>query len=1055
MLVSVAIAAALSYPTVFLSENPTAGFTSVPHHVWTAARPVSQDQSVQIDVEMRQIWVHGTYMKALEKSVLKSALKIQQTLVGGENQSTIFPALARMPKSNSIDWGFHSPLMYWNNSADAIDADADVVKTINDQARSSSSLDVSLRPASVLAGKTFHSRKLVAADALVLTLMNRMEDGVGSKWQDKMHSLEDSACPSCTLYPPHGEISRSRLYELSFTPLTVRENIALAVAYGCTALYVLLSLRRLKAFHSRFGLVVTAITQMSTSILASFTICGMLKVNLATVPQNAYPFIVLVIGLENMFRLINAILAYPPTMATDLRIANGLGDIGPLSIATAAQNLLILWILAIVVSPGIAAFCAFAAIATLVDTFFLLTFFVAVLNVDVRRLELQDSLSRSKGAALRQKSPQPQAHRTWLAALIHGKVPLSTRMAGSIVTTTFILTLNYHFFERKEKRMTLRHLLGLFGGTADGLSDFDTFAPPPMNATLTPGEWMRMQDFDTAREVMRLVDPGAETFIIRVFAPLVVVLSGADRTGVPQGAQAWGDALRTFALHNMFPFAVVVVFVVTFVAVLMNFLLWNGAPEISDVLLDRSEEALTVEHVQTPHKLDIVRLHGCNSGHFVSIALSRTIAVSLFDRNQGIHFSETLPPEILSGLTWPVRNAAIDDSGQWLAFHTGDDQVAICNWKIKALQWSFPYPDDHPSLVFEFGPLPSRERSKTCLTVLTSAGRLATQAIDESTVSSKMLSNVSLIGASLVVTSSNERRLFVVTEKQVVASYDFRVDGWAERAIGCIPLDAISGRVNITSLTDEEENGLLLLQAAGTLLLVDGRSLQVLKSCTVDRTGLAILGPSLRCAGCGRLALRFLGIAEDDQRLGELHLTTLSSSTDEANGLCTHETSAQCGSLDDAASETHTLQQPGSWMPLPSHAVLGLRKSVPNPSTNGLGDQSQVRLRRTTRRSLQPVSTEEDRWEAYAMSLDGSVATVDLADCMVTADGDPDATALFVTKAGPAVLLGDHSVAIAFGNAVKVLKAAKTGPSLGRPDVQGLERHSSTTRKRGVSRKAL
>lgn len=39
---------------------------------------------------------------------------------------------------------------------------------------------------------------------------------------------------------------------------------------------------------------------MTTSILASFTICGILRINLAQVPQNAYPFVVLVIGLENM-----------------------------------------------------------------------------------------------------------------------------------------------------------------------------------------------------------------------------------------------------------------------------------------------------------------------------------------------------------------------------------------------------------------------------------------------------------------------------------------------------------------------------------------------------------------------------------------------------------------------------------------------------------------------------------------------------------------------------------------------------------------------------------
>lgn len=185
-----------------------------------------------------------------------------------------------------------------NNSAEAIENDVDIVQTVNDQSRSSSSLNVALRPASVLAGKTFHHRRLVAADALVLTLLNKVEDGVGGKWQDKMHSLEGSACDDCTLYPPHGEISRSRVYEFSFTPLSLRENIALAFAYGGMALYVLLSLRRLKAFHSRFGLVVTAITQITTSIVASFTICGMLKINLATIPQNAYPFIVLIIGIE-------------------------------------------------------------------------------------------------------------------------------------------------------------------------------------------------------------------------------------------------------------------------------------------------------------------------------------------------------------------------------------------------------------------------------------------------------------------------------------------------------------------------------------------------------------------------------------------------------------------------------------------------------------------------------------------------------------------------------------------------------------------------------------
>ncbi|KAK1028614.1 hypothetical protein LTR33_017327, partial [Friedmanniomyces endolithicus] len=84
MLTSVALAMALASPPIFLAENPTAGFAAYPHHhVWTSAEPFAGDP-VRIDVEMRQVWVHGSYMGALEKGVLRSGLRIQEVLVGGE-----------------------------------------------------------------------------------------------------------------------------------------------------------------------------------------------------------------------------------------------------------------------------------------------------------------------------------------------------------------------------------------------------------------------------------------------------------------------------------------------------------------------------------------------------------------------------------------------------------------------------------------------------------------------------------------------------------------------------------------------------------------------------------------------------------------------------------------------------------------------------------------------------------------------------------------------------------------------------------------------------------
>ncbi|KAK0266014.1 hypothetical protein LTR35_016929, partial [Friedmanniomyces endolithicus] len=312
MLGSVALAMALAFPPIFLAENPTAGFAAYPHHVWTSARPFEGDP-VRIDVEMRQVWVHGSYMGALEKGVLRSGLRIQEVLVGGEELGgELAEVVGGEVRGGKLSWGFHSPLMYWNSSARMIEEDDDLLTTINAQSRTSSSLNVALRPASVFAGKMFDRRHLKAADALVLTFMNKVESlGIGGKWQDRMKSVKAIACENCTLFPSDGDVTRNRVYEFSFMAVSLQENLALAFAYGCMALYVLLSLRRLKAFHSRFGLVVTAITQMTFSVLASFTICGILKINLSMIPQNAYPFVVLVIGLENMFRLINAVLAYP------------------------------------------------------------------------------------------------------------------------------------------------------------------------------------------------------------------------------------------------------------------------------------------------------------------------------------------------------------------------------------------------------------------------------------------------------------------------------------------------------------------------------------------------------------------------------------------------------------------------------------------------------------------------------------------------------------------------------------------------------------------------
>ncbi|KAK4560340.1 hypothetical protein LTR86_005536 [Recurvomyces mirabilis] len=1031
MLVSVAIAMGFSYPTIFLAENPTAGFAAYPHHVWTSAKPFDGD-SRHIDVEMRQIWVHGSYMKALDKDVLKSALSIQERLVGDENLTDIFPALDEKLRSSKLSWGYHSPLMYWNSSAQMIDHDTDIVDTINAQAGTPSSLNVALRPASVFAGKVFDRRKLRAADALVLTFMNKVRDGVGGSWQQKMKTIKPQACDNCTLFPSDGDVTRNQVYEFSFTPLSLQENLALTFAYSMMALYVLMSLRRLKAFHSRFGLVVTAITQMTCSVLASFTICGILKINLSMIPQNAYPFVVLVIGLENMFRLINAVLAYPATLATDQRIANALGDIGPICLATAAQNVIILAILASFVSPGVAAFCAFACIATLFDVFFLLTFFVAVLNVDIRRLELQDALARANQQHKRRaRKPSPSQH-TWFDALVRGRLPFSTRMAGTAVTTTFIISLNYHFFERHEKVTSITHLLGLAKGGPKGIAEFDTFSPPPMNATLTPGEWMRMQDFDTAREVMRLAKPGADSFVIRVFAPLIVVLSGADRTGAPIGTEAWMHALTSFAVHHFYQVAVAIVFAVTFVTVLMNFLLYSEPSDDNDNDNDRPEEGLTVQSFSLPHRLDVVRISGNESGHFVTVALDRTIAVAVFDRAQKAYSTLSIPPEVLQTIHWPVHSAVIDDNAEWLACHCGDDKILLYNCKTNMIASSVPqFPDDNPAIIFRLMRLSSSSgQAKIHLVVLTSGGRILCRSVDSLENSYSRVSDVPLLGGRMVAAGS----CIVVSEdcKLIVLVWsgsDFIID--ATRHLSFTARHGrLSGAVNITHFPGSETNhanDFLLTHGAEVLLSREtGEERMPLAQCSTGTIAGILLPNVSKCQRCGGPALLSISLVCEAQD-SEAFSVEVPVKEESNNPLCLQRSSIECGMSTSSQRTIHDIRNAGVWTTIPSHGVIGLRrKAVPEDAKlRARASNTLLGPRLRNHQRIAPPQDVIDEWEAYKYTSDGEVETVELR-YSPAADGQ---YSLYVHKAGPVAHLDDQSIAVAFGNTVKIIRSFRMGRS--------------------------
>lgn len=185
--------------------------------------------------------------------------------------------------------------------------------------------------------------------------------------------------------------------------------------------------------------------------MSSFTILAFLKFPVSHIPREVFPFVVMVIGLENMcvmkfftyerhrftnnlyrVRLMNAIKDTPPEQSTNIRVANAVGEVGFLSSVAVVTDIVILAIIGRLSVPAVTEFCWFAGIALGVDFVLHFSFFLAVLSVDVRRLELQDFLEKENLA-----NPDPKWDR---AASPNGNVkqfmkgtPVSTRIAGSAI----------------------------------------------------------------------------------------------------------------------------------------------------------------------------------------------------------------------------------------------------------------------------------------------------------------------------------------------------------------------------------------------------------------------------------------------------------------------------------------------------------------------------------------------------------------------------------------------------------------------------------------------
>lgn len=163
----------------------------------------------------------------------------------------------------------------------------------------------------------------------------------------------------------------------------------IAISYLMMFVYVSMSIGFFPSpVHNRFILGLAGILVVICSIFSAIGITFYAKVPLNMISAEVVPFLILAIGVDNMFLISRAERTVPPQVKEmELRVAYALKEIGPSIFTAAFCEAMAFFIGMITDVPCLSSFCLVAGLAVIMDFFMQMTLFIAVLTWDGKRIQ--------------------------------------------------------------------------------------------------------------------------------------------------------------------------------------------------------------------------------------------------------------------------------------------------------------------------------------------------------------------------------------------------------------------------------------------------------------------------------------------------------------------------------------------------------------------------------------------------------------------------------------------------------------------------------------------
>ncbi|CAD5211879.1 unnamed protein product [Bursaphelenchus okinawaensis] len=154
--------------------------------------------------------------------------------------------------------------------------------------------------------------------------------------------------------------------------------------------YFYYTVKKFEMVKSKFGLAIASFFTVVFTLTTTLGICQHLDYSASMGRSKIFPYLAMIVGLENVLCITRSVVSIPPSLDVSVRIAHGLSEEAPKITKYFVLEMFFLLFGYLTQVPEIQEFCVFAFIGIVVDMYMQLFFYTPCLIFDLNRMDSAD-----------------------------------------------------------------------------------------------------------------------------------------------------------------------------------------------------------------------------------------------------------------------------------------------------------------------------------------------------------------------------------------------------------------------------------------------------------------------------------------------------------------------------------------------------------------------------------------------------------------------------------------------------------------------------------------